>query len=78
MKTEELKKEIINKIETISDKEKLETFLKFLNFETEDQNVYHLSKEEQEGIEIAREQIKKGNYLTQEEVDWKFRKWLEK
>ena len=77
MKTEKLKKEIINRIENTSDENLLENFLKFLNLEMEDGGIYNLSSEEEETINIAREQIRVGNFHSQKEVETMSRKWLE-
>lgn len=44
----------------------------------EDQLVYHLTEEQVLAIEEAREQYKKGEFLTNEEVDRETEEWLKK
>ena len=42
------------------------------------QDIYHLNEEQKTIIEKAREQIKNGDYLTNEEANQEINQWLNK
>lgn len=77
MKTEDLKKELINKIQNTTDDQLLENVLKFFELDKATE-FYQLTKEEEKAINMAREDIMLGNSYTQKEVDEKLKKWVEK
>lgn len=77
MKTEELKKELIDRIKRTEDISLLEDIYKLTDPNLFGNIVYKLTPEEDESLTAAREEVKKGQYLTQEEVDEKTKKWLE-
>jgi len=77
MKTEELKKQLINRINQIEDKSLLEGLYNLMQPETSNDVIYSLTQEERESLIIAREEVRTGEYLTQDEVDEKVKKWLE-
>ena len=77
MKTEDLKKELINKIQNTTDDRLLENVLKFFELDKATE-FYQLTKEEEKAINMAREDIMLGNFYTQKEVDEKLKKWIEK
>jgi predicted transcriptional regulator len=69
-----IKEKIIHRIEQIDNKTYLEALYNFLEA-SEPQEVYKLSKEQKEAIKEAKEQIKRGEFYTQEEVEKKMKKW---
>lgn len=77
MKTQELKKKLINRIMRTEDISLLEDIFRLMDIETSSDIVYELSTEEKVALYFAREQVENGQYLTQEEVDEKMKKWLE-
>lgn len=77
MKKEELKKELINRIKRTEDKSLLEDIYRLLDPEISDERIYQLTPKEKNLLHIAREQVKNGQYLTQEEVNEEMKKWLE-
>ncbi len=77
METEELKKQLINKINQSEDKSLLQGLYNLMILETSLDVIYSLTEEESELLSIAREQVRAGEYLSQEEVDKKVQKWLE-
>ncbi len=74
MKTEDLKKELINKIQNTSDDLLLKDVLKFFDL-NKATHFYQLSIEEENALNIAKEQVNLGNSYTQAEVDEKMKKW---
>jgi len=68
-----------NLIRRIQDSEDL-NFLKALQtiFDTSEQALYPLSKEQEASIEIGRSDIKNGNFVDNETVISEMREWLEK
>ncbi|UJH92213.1 hypothetical protein LZ575_06505 [Antarcticibacterium sp. 1MA-6-2] len=76
MKTEELKKELINRINSTEDKSLLEDIYRLIDPENSGKVIYELSFEEKTELNIAREEVKNGQYFTQEEVDESMKKWL--
>lgn len=77
MKTQELKKKLINRIMRTEDISLLEDIFRLMDIETSSDIVYELSTEEKVALYFAREQVENGQYLTPEEVDEKMKKWLE-
>lgn len=55
-------------------------FLKALQaiFDTSEQSLYHLSDEQAKSIDISREQIKAGEFKTNERVMSEMKEWLSK
>jgi len=78
MKTIELKKKLINEINLSKNKNLLEEFYYFLNLENEIQETYKFDAEQNSAIVEAREQIKNGNYLTNEQANQEIDEWLNK
>lgn len=76
MKTMEIKKKLINEINLSKNKNLLEEFYRFLNLENEIQETYKLNKEQNSAVAEAREQIKNGNYLTNEQANQEIDEWL--
>jgi len=78
MKTIEIKKKLINEINISNNKNLLEEFYRFLNLENEIEETYKLSAEQNAAIAEAREQIKNGDYLTNEKANQEIDEWLNK
>lgn len=75
MKSAELKLNLINKITQITDMVQLKELLQLLNFQSDD-NVYYTSEEEKKAILEGRNQVKKGEILSNEDVENEIDKWL--
>jgi cell division protein FtsX len=74
-----LKSTLINKIQATDSTEMLEEIHRFLNLqEPNDADVYQLNEEKQNAIVDAREDIKKGRYSSDEDVNAEFEQWLKK
>jgi hypothetical protein len=78
MKTVEIKKRLIQEIKLSSNKNLLEEFYNYLNQENKTQEDYKLSEEQNFAIKEARNQIKNGDYLSNEEADQEIEGWLNK
>ena len=78
MKTIEIKKKLINEINLSKNKNLLEEFYRFLNLENEFEKTYKLNKEQKSAIVEARDQIKNGDSLTNEEANQEINEWLSK
>ena len=78
MKTTEIRKKLINEINLSKNKGLLEEFYHFLNLENEIQETYKLNVEQKSAINEAREQIKNGDYLTNEQANQEIDEWLNK
>lgn len=78
MKAIKIKEKLINEINLSKNKNLLEEFYQFLNLENEIQEPYQLNEEQNSAVAEAREQIKKGDYLTNEEANQEIDEWLRK
>lgn len=78
MNTIEIKKKLIDEIHLSKNKNLLEEFYRFLNLENEIQETYKLNYEQNSAISEAREQIKNGDYLNNEQANQEIDKWLNK
>ena len=76
MSTLELQEKLISKIQITADEDILESVLRFLEFETENNEVYILNEEQQQAIAKARLQVANGQFYTNEEVDKLTEEWL--
>ena len=77
MKTIEIKRKLINEVNLSDNKNLLEEFYRFLNLENEMQETYQLSEEQNSAIAEARNQIKNGDFLTNEQANKEIDKWLD-
>ena len=77
MKTIEIKRKLINEVNLSDNKNLLEEFYRFLNLENEMQETYQLSEEQNSAIAEARNQIRNGDFLTNEQANQEIDKWLE-
>lgn len=78
METIELKNKLINEINLSDNKNLLEEFYRFFHLENQVEESYKLSEEQNAAIAEARNQIKNGNYLTNEQANQEIDKWLDK
>ncbi len=74
--TIELKEQIASKLQITNDNDILEAMLRLLEFETNETEVYMMSEDQKQAIEISREQIKQGEFYTEEEADKITEQWL--
>jgi hypothetical protein len=78
MSTLEMKKRIIQKIRKMENEDLLNEVNRLIEIETSDIEVYKFSNEEKAIINEARNQIKNGQYLTDEEASKEINEWLKK
>lgn len=78
MSTVELRKRLIDKIQKTQDGRILEEVYRLLDLESEDSEIYKLNEEQNKAITIARQQIKNGQFLTEEEANKDIDQWLKK
>ncbi|MEO9021291.1 MAG: hypothetical protein ABI237_05015 [Ginsengibacter sp.] len=69
---------MIDEINLSDNKDLLGEFYNFLNLENEIQETYKLSEEQKSAIQEARNQIKNGDYLTNEEANHEIDRWIDK
>ena len=74
----ELRKKLIGKINRIKDDEILEEMYRLIENEETNLNVYVLSVDQKNAIAEAQQQIKNGDYLTEEQADKEIDEWLNK
>ena len=77
MRTVEIKKKLIDKINLSENKDLLEEFYNFLTLENEIQEIYKLNGKQKSAIQEARNQIQSGDYLTNEEANHEIDKWID-
>ena len=76
MKKVEIKKKLIEEINSSTNMDLLEEFYHFLNLENEIQETYKLDDEQRSAISEARDQIKNSNCLSNEEANKEIEKIL--
>lgn len=74
----ELKTRIIDKIQKTDNQNLLEEAFRLLQLESEDIEIYKLSDEQKSAVNEAREQIKRGEFLTDDEANKDVDEWLNK
>jgi hypothetical protein len=74
----ELKNKVIGKINQLNDDDILNEVYKLLDDSFEDTEIILLSDNHKIAIEIARNQIDEGDYLTNEQANKEIGKWLNK
>ena len=77
MSTAELKLNLINQIAGITDKVRLKEIMQLLKFQA-DETLYITNKEEKEAVKEAKNQIKNGDGISNEDVQKEITSWLEK
>jgi hypothetical protein len=78
MSTTELRKRLIDKIQKTDDKKILQEAYRLLELETEDIEPYKLSDDQRKAVNEARQQIRNGQFLTNDQADQDIDKWLNK
>ena len=78
MSSAELKKRLIDKIQKTDNENLLQEAFRLLQLESEDIEVYKLSDEQRSAVNEAREQIKRGEFLTDDEANKDVDEWLNK
>lgn len=78
MSTTELRKRLIDKIQKTDNENILQEAYRLLELEAEDIDVYKLSDEQRRAITEARQQIKGGQFLTNDQADKEIDGWLSK
>ncbi len=76
MSTVELRKRLIEKIQKIQDERILEEAFRLLELEAEDIEIYKLNDGQKKAIGEARQQIKSGQSLTNEQANKEIDEWL--
>ena len=72
MSVNDLKKALVGKIAETNDEELLKVVYRLLD----NQEVYQLSPEQLSAVEEAQAQYRRGEYITDEELQKEFSKWL--
>ncbi|MEO8820971.1 MAG: hypothetical protein ABI267_06680 [Ginsengibacter sp.] len=78
MSTLELRKKVIEKIGKIDDEDLLKEVNRLIDIEASDFEIYELNEEERQSIMKAENQIKNGEFLTDEEAKKDIAEWLKK
>lgn len=78
MSTVELKKRLIEKIQKTQDERILEEAFRLLELEAEDIEIYKLNDDQKKAISEARQQIKNGQFLTDQQANKGIDEWLNK
>ena len=76
MSSAELKQRLIDKIQKTDNESLLEEAFRLLQLESEDLEVYMLSEDQKNAINEARQQIKNGQFLTDDEANKDIDEWL--
>jgi hypothetical protein len=76
MSTTELRKRLIDKIQKTDNENLLEEAFRLLELETQDIEVYKLTDEQRKAVNEARQQIKNGEFLADEQANNKIDQWL--
>ncbi len=71
------RKKLIDEIKRSQNEELLDELYLFIQRENQLEEVYQLSDEQKNAISIAREQIARGKFYTNEDVENELSKWLE-
>ena len=73
-----LKEKLIRKIQKTEDRNILEEVYRLLEIDFDDQSTYALSNEQKFAIQEARDQIKKGQFLSEEQANQQVEEWLKR
>ncbi len=76
MRTIEIRKRLIEEINSSNNKGLLEEMYNFFSLDNATESLYKLSKSQKLAIQKGRDQIKQGQYKTNEEVNSEIEKWL--
>ncbi len=78
MSTIELKERLIDKIQTTENQDLLEEAFRLLELESDDIDIYKLTADQQKSIKEAQEQIRNGQFLTDDQANKDIDEWLSK
>jgi hypothetical protein len=78
MSVTELQQKLIDKISTTNDVDLLEDIYSFIGIDEEVGKFFTLSDKQISSIEQSQQQIKDGNYFTNDDVNKEIDEWLEK
>lgn len=78
MSTVELRRRLIDKIQKTENKTLLQEAFRLLDLESEDIEVYKLNDDQRKAVEEARQQIKNGQFLTEDKANSEIDEWLNK
>lgn len=78
MSTIELRKRLIDKIQKTDNEDLLAEAFRLLDLESEDIEIYKLNNDQRKAISEARQQIKNGQFLTDEQSNKEIDEWLSK
>ena len=78
MSTIELRNKVIDKIKKIDNEDLLNEVNRLIEIETSDLEVYKFNDEQKAAIEEAENQIRNGEFLTDEEATKDIEEWLKK
>jgi len=76
MNTAQLKEEVVDKIYAIDDMDYLQAISKILDTSYPVRQVYRLSEKQKASINLGRQQITEGDYISNEELEEEENKWL--
>lgn len=74
----ELKRKLIQRINSLENKVLLEEMCRMVGIPIEGDDIYYLSEEQLKAVEEAQKQYENGQYLTDEEADKEINEWLGK
>jgi hypothetical protein len=78
MSTIELKKRLIDKIQKTDNANLLEEAYRLLELEMQDIEIYKLTDEQRKAVIEGKQQIKDGNFLTDDQANKEIDEWLKK
>jgi hypothetical protein len=78
MSTTELRKRLIDKIQKTDNENLLQEAYRLLELETEDIEIYKPSDDQKRAVDEARQPIKSGQFLTNDQADKEIDEWLSK
>jgi predicted transcriptional regulator len=78
MSVTELQQKLIDKISSTDDVDLLEDIYSFIGIDEEVEKFYTLSDKQISSLEQSQQQIKDGNYFTNDDVNKEIDEWLEK
>ncbi len=74
----ELRNQVKERIDQVNDAYLLEEILNLIDFETSKEEIFSIPSEHQKELDISIEQMKKGQTISNEMVEYKVQQWLSK
>lgn len=78
MSTIELRKRLIEKIQKTENEELLQEAYRLLDIEIDDAEIYTLNTDQKKVIDEAMQQIKTGQFITEQQANKEIDEWLSK